>query len=207
MMVRFDPEMIDPIISDRPQPVHAACHQPGPSPHDRRRPHGVRVGGERTQRGRSRRWATHRQPARLSEPAAAGAVAELDPLHARLPGRAGRHPRIGATPRGHARPADADRQGDPRVLAGTSTQSRRDRDGADRTRRHRRPDRRRTEPRHDHQHQLAAHARRADEPRHHRDVAPQPGGVCHAVHTRRRNGTDHARRSALAAERRGSGRV
>ena len=64
----------------------------------------------------------------------ADAVLQLHPLRRRLPGRAGRHPRLGPPPRLPLRKADADRQGRPRLFAGQGARRGRDGDGPHRRR-------------------------------------------------------------------------
>ena len=133
--------------------------------------------------------------------------AQRRPLLRRLSGRAGRHPPFGPPPRRDPRPADADRQADPRLFARPPAEPRRDRDGPHRAR-HRRGDARaRAVGLHGHQLQLAAAARHADAAGDHRVRRRATRSIVHdAVHARRGDGAGDARRRARRAERRGAGR-
>ena len=124
----------------------------------------------------------------------------------RLPGRAGRHPSVGAASRMHPRPRDADRQGLPYLFARAGAERRRHRDRPDRPRHLPRAASGRALRLHDHQHQLAAEARRADDGRHHPDVRQRPGRHRHPFHAGRRHGAGHRGRRAGPAECRSAGR-
>ena len=114
--------------------LHAPCDEPGARPRDRR--HwtafgSVGVGAERRRPGPR---PAGRQPRGLPEPDPALPDAQPGPLLRRLPGRADRHPRVGAPSRCALGPADPRRQADPCLLARPAADHRRDRDGPDRAR-------------------------------------------------------------------------
>ena len=181
-----------------PLPHHAA--QSGAPGRGRRRRDAVRQRLQPAQRHGPRPRPPAGRPGELPRPHEADAVFQLHPPRRRLPGGAGRHPRLDPPPRLHPRQADADRQGRARLLARQGAGRGRDGDGAHR----RRPDacgiRRRAAHVHEHQLLLAAEARLSDARRRHAPRAARPAGHRHALHAVGRDGAGDDRRRGDAAD-------
>ena len=207
--MRFDPAMVEAVIGLAPRQLHAARPQPGPPSRHRRRSSGVLLGRLDAQqsfdREGGRRPGNHR---RLPRFCPARPVPRRRAPLGRLPGRAHRHPRLGAPPRGPVRPADPVGQAhsrlQPRQVSATSMRSSwSSLPGALTTPRSsasRRCSPSSTPPR-----RCASTTRCAKASS--RWPEAQSGGGADALHAGRRHGARHHRGCRHPAERRGAGRV
>ena len=112
--------------------LHSSRPQPRPKHRARRRPHRLRVGRQRAERGRPGRRPAARQPGGLPEPDPAWPDARPSTLLGRLSGRARRHPRLGPASRRTARYPDASDKPIHAYSLGRGPQPRRPRDDPDR---------------------------------------------------------------------------
>ena len=132
--VRMDRAFVMEQVAEGAAPVRHDPAQPGPPRHHGRRPHVLRQRLLAAQRHGPRPRPPGRQHGGLQELHAADAVLQLHPRRRRLPGRAGRRPRLGPPPRLPLREAHPHRQGRPRLQPRRRAGRGRDRDGPHRLR-------------------------------------------------------------------------